>query len=265
MQDKKISQSLLKSLFNYQNNSECGIKIYENYINGVEYPSSDAMEMGNWFEYMCTQQLPRSGRTPVAETVKSGDLTTAYKRMTKQINRFNDIIQLYKIKILHTGYVFNDHKYGTGIADIIAEWNGKNCVIDIKTTSKIDDKWSPFGWGDEKFEYVDSPNTQAITIQAVQYTLLAKEKFGDCDFYFFVFSTTEDGHAKIFKVDIDDSVLDRHEDILKSTYKYFNTIFCNKTKEELAVPELKRCESCILKTNCQYAVNVPTVKTIQVY
>jgi hypothetical protein len=265
MEDKKISQSLLKALFNYRNNNECGIKIYKQYVEGVEMLTTDAMNMGNWFEFRCTGQLPRTGIEPQPEKLKNGELSAAYKKLDKQIARYHEIIEQYGIHILHTGYTFNQDEFGTGIADIIAEWNGKKCIIDIKTTSKIDDKWSEYGWGDEKFEYVDSPNTQVLTIQAVQYILLAQKDFGECDFYFFVFSVNEDDSAKIFKVLVDDAALEKHRENLKSAKNYFNNVFIKKTETELAVPELKRCQNCVLKNECKWAINIPLIKTIQVY
>jgi CRISPR/Cas system-associated exonuclease Cas4 (RecB family) len=261
----KISQSLMKALFNYRNNNECGIRIYERYVKGTELETSDAMNMGNWFEYQCTAQLPRSGKMPEPERLKNGELSAAYRKLDKQIARYHEMIEQYGIKILHTGYSFDTDEYGTGISDIIAEWNGKKCIIDIKTTSKIDDKWSEYGWGDEKFEYVDSPNTQALTIQAVQYKLLALSEFGDCDFYFFVFSVNEEDSAKIFKVEVDERALEKHKENIYQAHKYFNQSFVKKTMEELATPELKRCQQCQLKTNCAYAINIPLIKNVQVY
>jgi hypothetical protein len=265
MKSTKISQSLLKSLFNYKQGTDCGIKIKAHYLDGMEYESSDAMALGNWFEYKATGQLPRNGVEPLPETLKNGDLSVAYRRMSKQIENYQGILDTYNIKILETGYHFK-HEFGSGIADIIAEWNGQKCIIDLKTTGKIDDKWSEYGWGDEKFEYVDSPNTQHLTIQAVQYKLLAREEWGeDVPFYFFVFSTTDEDAMKIFRVEVDPDRIDKHLEQIKSAYSFFNNIFINKTDEDLAFPELKRCKLCPLKTNCKYAVEVPLIKTIQVY
>ena len=265
MKNTKISQSLLKSLYNFKQGKDCGIKIKAQYLDGMEYEATDAMNLGNWFEYEATGQLPRSGQMPLPERLKNGDLAINYRKMMTQLDNYKKIIDLYQIKILNTGYVF-DHEFGSGIADITAEWNGNKCIIDLKTTAKIDDKWSEYGWGDEKFEYVDSPNTQHLTIQAVQYKLLAREQWGeDVDFYFFVFSTTDEDASKIFKVEVDPARLDKHLEQLKSVYTYFNTTFIHKTNEELAFPEQKRCKLCLLKVNCQYAVEVPLIKTIQVY
>ena len=201
MKDIKISQSLLKSLFNFKQGKECGIRIYEHYVNGMEYESSDAMNMGNWFEYQCTNQLPRSGVMPMPETLKNGDLAIAYRRMLTQVDNYRKIIETYGINILETGTSFKN-QFGSGIIDILAEWDGEKVIIDLKTTARIDDKWSEFGWGDEKFEYQDSPSAQYLTIQAVQYKLLAREEWGipNIPFYFFVFSTTDEDAIKIFKV-----------------------------------------------------------------
>jgi hypothetical protein len=70
---------------------------------------------------------------------------------------------------------------------------------------------------------------------------------------------------KIFKVEVDPARIDKHLEQLKSAYSFFNNNFINKTEEELAFPELKRCKLCQLKTTCRFAVEVPLIKTIQVY
>jgi hypothetical protein len=270
MKDKvktiKISQSLLKSLFNFRKGDECGLKIYKQYVENQEViPTSEAMNLGNWFEYECTGQLPRTGIQPQPETLKNGDLSIAYRRMQRQVENYKKIISRYEIDVIKTGYVFQSDKY-SGIADIVADWDGKRCIIDLKTTGRIDDKWSEYGWGDEKFENPDSIMAQFLTIQAVQYKVLAREEWGDddVDFYFFVFSTTDENAMKIFKVDVDVDRLDVHKQQLDSAYSYVNQKFINQSEEELALPNLKRCQECLLNKNCKHQIDVPLVKTIQV-
>ena len=75
MKVTKISQSLLKELFSYKIGEQCGLKIVAKYIANKSEESSPQMDMGNWFEYKATGQLPRSGKEPIAETLKSGELT----------------------------------------------------------------------------------------------------------------------------------------------------------------------------------------------
>ena len=67
----KLSQSLVKALFNYKNDKECGLKIEASYINGINFPSKEVQELGNYFEYICTNQLPRDGHTPKAKLLKT--------------------------------------------------------------------------------------------------------------------------------------------------------------------------------------------------
>ena len=165
MKKVKISQSLLKALYNFKKGEECGIKIYEQYVNGLETPPSDAMDLGNWFEYQCTGQIPRGGIIPEAKTLKSGGLSAEYRRMEIQIENFKRIIDRYEIQIDETGYVFKHDKY-SGITDINATWDEERCIIDVKSTGKIDDKWSEFGWHEDKFENPDNPIAQYLTIPA---------------------------------------------------------------------------------------------------
>jgi hypothetical protein len=108
---------------------------------------------------------------------------------------------------------------------------------------------------------------QYLTIQAVQYKLLAREEWGipNIPFYFFVFSTTDENSVKIYKVEVDEDRLDKHQEQLDIAYNYFNNVFVHKTKEELAFPNLKRCNECPLNQTCNQKIDVPLVKTIQVY
>ena len=105
-----------------------------------------------------------------------------------------------------------------------------------------------------------------MTIQAVQYKWLAKNEWGEEDipFYFFVFSTTDVNAIKIFKVEVDEDRITKHEEQIASASSYFNQQFMVKSDSELAIPEMKRCANCPLKTTCKFAVEVPLIKTIYV-
>jgi hypothetical protein len=267
MKDKKISQSLLKELFDFKIKEQCGIKIVAKYVANIQEEPTDAMRMGNWFEYKCTKQLPRNGEEPLPDTIKSGDLTAPYRRLEKQIENYERIMDAYEIKVLDTGYVFEKHPKASGIADIIAEWDGQKVIIDTKTTAHINNRWEKYGWGDEKFENPDSVEAQHLTIQAVQYKLLAKYEWGieDIPFYFFVFSTTDEYSCKIFKVDVNPDRLQMQDEQISKAYEYFNKSFIFKTESELANPTMERCATCFLKEKCSEKINVPLIKTIQVW
>jgi len=267
MKDIKISQSLLKSLFNYKKGKECGIVVYEKYVNGLELDPSEAMDLGNWFEWRCTQQLPRNGKTPESKKTQKGDLASAYKTMGAQVDNYWRIMKRYDIKSLHTGYSFTQHPYANGIADMIAEMDNEKVIIDIKTSGKIDDRWSEWGWAEEKFENSDSDIAQNLTIQAVHYKVLARYEWGiaNMPFYFLVFSQSDEISCKIYRVNVDDERLDKHDQQITAAYQYVNKIFNNPKMEKLAMPEYKRCYECSLKANCQHKIDVPLIKDIYVY
>jgi len=186
-----ISQSLIKAYVDYLNGKECGLYFKANYIDKdpeAQKEPSDAMKIGIYFEFLCTGSLPRTGEIPEPELVYKGKpnekLSAPYERATQSAKIFKSIIQHYGIKIKKIGYSLKDDKMGiNGIYDIYAEWNGEDCIIDLKYSGLIDDKWNEMGWSLDSLNLKDS-----IMIQGVHYKLLAKQCLGkdDIPFYYFV-------------------------------------------------------------------------------
>ena len=44
-----ISQSFLKEFADYKSGNTCGLQVKAKYIDGIKFPSTDAMELGNFF------------------------------------------------------------------------------------------------------------------------------------------------------------------------------------------------------------------------
>jgi len=253
IQKLKMSQSLMKMLFKYKMKEECGLVVKARYIDNVPSQSSDVMELGNYFEYICTGALTRDGRKPEAVLLKSGKPATNYERMDKQKENFDRIINEYNLEIKHKGYVFNKSKYG-GIADIIA-WdkeNKRHIIIDVKTSGLLNDKWSDYGWHEETIQ-----NKDGLLIQAVHYKMLFEEEFGEenVPFYFFVFSTTNDYEVKIFEIDISDETMRSHKINLENAVDYFES---ENKKGWQPYPSYLKCRNCFIKESCKSFVNVPT-------
>jgi|TARA_R110001599_G_scaffold171331_5_gene361990 hypothetical protein len=261
----KLSQSLVKSLYNYKIGEECGLKIEASYINGINFPATEVQELGNYFEYICTNQLPRDGHTPVAKLLKTGKPTTSYLRMDKQKENYLNIMKSYNLKVEKTGFVFTNPKY-SGIADIIAldknikskDKNKQRVIIDIKTSGLINDKWSPYGWANESIE-----EKWDLLIQAVHYKMLAKYEWGieDIPFYFMVFSNKNEVECKIFEINIDEATKFQHYQNLENIKKYLDQIM--KTGWE-AKPELMRCSKCPMNDTCLYQLEVPKIQKVYV-
>ena len=122
----------------------------------------------------------------------------------------------------------------------------------------INDKWHEFGWSDESIEYKDG-----LMVQAIQYVYLAQEvlKWDDVDFYFVVFSTTNDWECRIYKVVLDEDTLIRHANNIENAYDYLQQLLEQGFE---AVPSYLRCYNCPLKAECQSKYLVPEIKTVYV-
>jgi hypothetical protein len=252
IQKIKISQSLMKVLFKYKIKEECGLVLKAKYIDNISFPSNSAMELGNYFEYICTGALTRDGRTPEPVLLKNGKATTPYERMDKQKETFDAIMQSYDLEIKKTGYEFKKSKY-SGIADILAydKANKRNVIIDVKTSGLLNDKWSSWGWHEDSIE-----NKDELLIQAVHYKMLYEEEFGEANvpFYFFVFSTQNDWECKVYEIEVSENTLYTHKLNLANAEAFFESENKNGWK---AYPSYQKCLHCALKSKCTSAISVP--------
>ena len=255
MKKIKMSQSLIKVLHEYKQGLECGALVKAKYVDGLVTPSTELQELGNYFEYLCTGSLARDGHTPQPTILKNGNLSVGYERMTKQKENFDKIIKHYGFEVLEIDYNFA-HDTFSGIADIIALKDGKKCIIDIKTTSLIDDKWTDYGWSNESIEQKDK-----IHIQAVHYKMLAMKEWGvsDVPFYFFVFSNRNEIDCLVYEVQVDEDAFFRHEQNMINGLKFFNKELVNGFK---TYPSVKKCNNCPLKDTCKDFTDIPKIETI---
>ena len=255
MEKIKMSQSLIKILHEYKQGLECGSLIKAKYVDGLVTPSTELQELGNYFEYLCTGSLARDGHTPQPTILKNGNLSVGYERITKQKENFDKIIKHYGFEVLEIDYNFA-HDTFSGIADIIALKDGKKCIIDIKTTSLIDDKWTDYGWSSESIEQKDK-----LHIQAVHYKMLAMKEWGvsDVPFYFFVFSNRNEIDCLVYEVQVDEDAFFRHEQNMINGLKFFNKELVNGFK---TYPSVKKCNNCPLKDSCKDFTDIPKIETI---
>lgn len=243
---------MMKSYVDYLNGKECGILFKAKYIDKiVETAPSDTMKEGIYFEYLATGSLPRNGIVPQPEKTYKGDLKESYARIVKASEFFKQIIKHYKIKILKVGYVISTEDM-TGIIDIWAEWNGEKCIIDLKYSGLLDDKWNELGWETESLPHKDS-----LMIQGVHYKLLAKESLGlDVPFYYFVFNSKDPADMKIIRQNVDpDKFFFHKENVLKMKAAIKRDI----EKGFKAYPDYRVCKDCPLNETCTYKASFPQV------
>lgn len=234
----------------------CGLYVKAKYIDKIEMKEepSDAMKEGIYFEYLATGSLPRSGEVPEPEKTMKGQLTTAYQRVVAASELFKKIVKHYQIKINKTGYTVSTDNM-TGILDIWAEWNGQPCIIDLKYSGLIDDKWNELGWDTESLSMKDS-----LMIQGVHYKILIKDALGlDVPFYYFIFNSKNATDMKIIEEVVDVDKFDFHRQAVMNTKA---SIEKHIDKGFNAFPDFRYCKDCPLFENCQHKAEYPTITKV---
>lgn len=268
-----ISQSLYKAWIKYKkpiktykdgveiiekekNPELCGLLFKAQYIDKtVESIPSEAMKEGIYFEYLATGSLPKSGEVPYPEKTAKGELKEPYKRIEEAVKFFKAIVSHFNIKILKCGYTLLDDEK-SGVLDILAEWNGKKCIIDLKYSGMINDKWSDFGWDIEAL-----PKKFNLLIQGLHYKILAEDILGikNIPFYYFVFNSKNPTDVKIIEQIVDVDAFDIHRKDIK--------LLLSKLEEEeikgyKAYPSYSNCKDCINKLNCSERILFPPIDTV---
>lgn len=260
--DKKISQSFLKDYNEYKGKNLCGIQLKAKHFDNVQFPSSEAMDLGNFFEYMATGSLPRNGIVPEPKLsymgTKRETISTPFKRALESAELFKKIQKQYDLKINDIGLKLSS-EYKNGILDIWGEMNGRPCIVDLKYSGLIDDKWSETGWDVESLHY-----KERLIVQAVQYKMLVKENYNleykDFDFYFMVFSSKEVNNVKLIRVNIDEDAFNVHQAHIESVYKQINAM--DIEKDFIPYPSLKRCSKCPLYDSCDFKSDIPLIEDV---
>lgn len=253
---KKVSQSFMKEFTKYLYDETCGIQLVAKYYDGVQFPSTKAMRLGQFFEYQATGQLPKYGNLPEPDMVYNGTkLSADFARAQESANFFKEIIEGLGINIIETGLKLENETM-TGEVDIYAEWNGEKVFIDTKYSALIDDKWSPFGWDKDSLHEKDG-----LMIQGVQYKILARDCMGidDIPFYYFVFSAKDPKYVKIYKQIVDEGRYLQHEIAVQNVRTKLKKIDLTWFKPK---PTLKRCSECPLAEECKFKVTLPIVEEI---
>lgn len=252
----KVSQSLIKALFDYLHNDECGLLFKAKYVDKTYMSEpSDAMKLGIYFEYLCTGMLPKSGITPKPDRTVKGKLTEPYQRVVESAALFKKTIAFYKIKILSVG-LYLDTNDVDGLLDILAEWNGKIVIIDLKFSGLLDDKWNELGW-----ETKSLANKDSIMIQGVHYKMLVKDVLDkNVDFYYFVFNSADSSDMKIIKQVVDEDKIAAHRVVISEVKQRLTEVIKNGF---IPRPAYRKCRKCPLFDECKSRAEFPTIEEVQ--
>lgn len=254
-----ISQSLMKDLQSYMVGEECGLLLKAKYLDNVETQSSEAMLLGQYFEYMATGQVPRNGEIPEPKVVYKGKpnekLSEPYQRAYMSALYCKTLFQAMGIEVLSTGEKISYDK-ASGTTDVRAKWNGRNCIIDLKYSGLLDNKWDERGWSFDTLEQKDK-----LLIQAVHYKYIEENRLGEeVDFYFFLFSSSNPNDVRIAKIEIEPIKMELHKENLSRAYNIWNKMI--ETDSFKAHGNLAKCSECPINETCPSRVILPEIKTI---
>lgn len=266
-----ISQSLMKELNDYRLGKACGLVFVEKYINKRFdlFKGSQVMALGNWFEMECIGANTKTGEKPKPETTGKGELTAAYKRMETQADNFKNFIAYHGIKVTRVqekwivdglegtvdfiGLATRDIKDSKG--NILID-KGEEFIVDLKASGLISDKFSDFGWHEDRLS-----EKEKLILQPIHYKFLSKLKFGrEYKFMFLIFSNTNDYEYKSLIFNVSEEDLELHKTFIATTAAWLKHYLKKGFK---AVPEYMRCKECPLKTNCKSFMAIPEITVFE--
>lgn len=244
-------------MFKYQKGEVCGLQLKARHIDKIKFPPTDAMLYGIFFEYKITGYLPEGIEFP---TLKGGGLPTKYVAISKQAETFKKTLERYGFEIV--GY---NKRYETDDMSLVVDIEvvhkddaeRRIIVIDTKCSALINDKWSDYGWHEERIEQKDD-----LLIQAVQYKYMYNEIYGYVpDFYFYVASSTNDTDCKFYKVEIDEETrFSEHLQITEKAKQQYDHLATTDSWKPR--PSMSECADCAIKDTCKHFTDVPLIKTI---
>lgn len=270
----KIGQSLMKDYLDYRAGRYCGLQFVASHIDGVDLGGSDAMALGNYFEYHALGNPTRSGEIPVAEmtkgrtlkdgTVKGQEMTAPYQRATTQAANFRKMIEHYQIEILERNLEIETDGM-RGRLDFIGTIPGSALgmktsdrvpfIGDLKYSGLLENKWEDYGWDEESLQYKDK-----ILIQWVHYSTLYHAKYGKpAPFLFFVYSSTNDIDSKIILLDFPDE--SRRDSHLRDVEFVRRGLEMDLEIGMVPVPDIRRCSTCPIG-NCPRRMTIPSITRV---
>lgn len=257
---------MFKAFMDYKEGKECGLSFKARYFDDILFPSTDIMRLGQYFEYICTGGLPKDGKIPEPDYMKSGkDMLAPYRNAHLQKEVFELTLKHYGITIKHTN---EDAKWRLENASCDIDFigvatrpigqfikEGDEIICDIKFTGLIENKWEERGW-----ELESLPYKPKLLIQAIHYKWMGLKKHGkEMPFIFFLHSNTNDIDAKLILVNLDSTRLDEHERIVEQT---LIDVHEEAEKGFKPYPERKRCNDCALATSCEHFRLAPKIYPI---
>ena len=284
-----LSQSNIKEMASYFQFGECGFYSLMRMM-GVEGKTSDAMNLGCYFEFLLTGARPKNGRIPKPVRLKPakgedlGALNSDYQFAKDSVEEWNKYMkQIY-------GFEFDIDQNGkprTGLRVVIDNWKGTGRSAEgtydsimvatkdvysynaepnkapvqlsepiIKAGEKVivDTKFSGLV-GDIKdplgWHPLSLSEKVLITTQAIHYKYMYREVYGeDIHFMFTVMSAKKNKPPYFFYIHVSEEMMEKHEQTMNMTHQLLHRHFEAGTPQPR--PSMEKCMDCPYK---EYTIN----------
>lgn len=255
-----ISQSLMKNVWAYMYEGACGVQLREvDILYKYDKFPTDAMKLGNYFEYLATGQKLRDGSIPEAVVTTKGVLTADSKRAAIQATNFTKMMLAHGFEITDTGTVMTHDDLKIVVDALVATPNEEEAILDLKFSGLLGDKWHPMGWTPDTYTY-----RHKLTIQPIFYKYVYWKAKGvwDVPFYYALHSPKNEIDHDMWKVNIPD-----FESVVKELEREIGVIreFLGDLDSLQPRPEWTRCAKCAMNSTCVYKEEVPSIKTVQCF
>lgn len=258
-----LSQSVLKDFYMYFANRECGKALYFRHYEKIRHEPSEVQKLGIYFEYLVTGYIPKGETVPEPKIVYKGTknegVAQAYKNAQESAQLCKQMLSAYGINILSVGeYILVDGC--SGLLDIRGRYQGKEIIIDLKYTALMEDKFNDYGWHTESLVF-----KRHLLLQPTHYKYLKRKQDGihNIPFYFWLFSSKDPKAAKIIHVNMEDSVIDEHEEKYVNVMKPYLAHYAEHPEKLEAKPTYLRCLDCPYNEVCNFKMTVPQIEEIQ--
>lgn len=279
MKDLKINQSLICDVFANSGEARrvCPKRIYHQYIKGIESVTTEAMKLGNYFEYKCLGKPSRGRPVPILATKKDGGKYADHIRIEQQAERFKSHLEnaeTFYIEIEDTD-VYVEVEYYIKELDVTVTLKGTfdfvgkiyyinqdgevericNIIGDLKLTKDLESEWGYYNWS--------NPGT-IDQRQGIMYSLIARltnyfKNDLDTHFMYFVYDYTSMLKYEFFRV--------RYNGTKESELKeYFRKLVIElEEMQEKGYPYnpiFSECGKCAIKDNCPARRRIRDIKDI---
>jgi hypothetical protein len=211
-----------------------------------KFEAGDAMLKGMYFEYLAIGGGVGDEDVTDLERLKNGKKSTDQMRIEEQAQVFKDALfntdssTYLGFKVIDT-QVEVENEYSKGVIDVVAEKDGKPCLIDVKLTRDFYQVKPPYGYG-----YMD----QMDMIQMMLYKKLYDEEHGtDVDIYIFVADFSPKMNRKLVKIHVSDKKMAEVQERLDTGYEVIDLY---QEKGWTYDPSERECKECPLECEHRY-------------